>query len=89
MPAMRARDVIIGRQRLADAHGNRFFTDIKMSETRHKRARIEVVDLLFKEPDHEHPPVHVKRLLGFDFRLGFGSIDSGRHFETPDIRSNT
>jgi len=82
---MGARDVIGRLERLTDANGNRFFAYIKVGETGHQSASIEVIDLLFEEPDHDHPPVHVKPLLGLNFGLSFWPIDSGCHFETPDI----
>jgi len=56
-----------------------------VGETGHQSASIEVIDLLFEEPDHDHPPVHVKPLLRLNFGLSFWPIDSGCHFETPDI----
>src|SRR5262249_42170475 len=86
---MCARDVIGRIERLTDANGNRFFAYIKVGEAGHQGAGIEVIDLLFEEPDHGHPPVHVKPQLGLDFRLSLRPIDSGCHFETPASFSRT
>ena len=82
---MSTRDVIVWLERFTDTNGNRFLTYIKVGEAGHERAGIEVINLLFEEPDHDHAPIHMKPLLGFNFRLSLRPIYSGCHFETPDI----
>ena len=86
---MSTRDVIVWLERFTDANGNRFLAYIKVGKAGHERAGIEVINLLFEEPDHDHAPIHMKPLLGFNFRLSLRPIYSGCHFETPDIFSNT
>ena len=49
--AVGAGNVIIPAQRFTHAHGNRFFADIEMSQTRHLGAEIKLVDLLFEQTD--------------------------------------
>ena len=83
VPAMRARDVVIIIEGFAYADGDRFLTYIKVGETGHEGSRVQIIHLLLEEPDHDHPPIHMKPLLGFDFRLSFRSIYSRCHFETP------
>src|SRR5262249_23922239 len=63
---MRAGDVVILIEGFAYADGDRFLTYIKVSETGHEGPGVEVIHLLFEEPDHDHPPIHMKPLLGFD-----------------------
>src|SRR5262245_29969304 len=89
MPSMRTRNVVVGLERLTYADGNGFLADVKMRKTRHERASVEVVDVLFEEPDHDHTPIHVQPLLRFGVRFGFGLIYCRAHFDTPDIRSST
>src|SRR5690242_21728236 len=60
MPSMRAGDIVIAAQCLADTHSNGLFADIEMRKTGHTSAGIEVVHLLFKESDEQHLPVHGK-----------------------------
>ena len=67
--AMRAGDVIVRAQRLANAHGDGFLTDIKMSQAGHQRAGVQIVDLLFEQADHHHAPVHVQMQLGAGSRI--------------------
>src|SRR6516162_9033422 len=89
VPAMRARDVVIGIQSLADADRYSFLSDVKMSETRHQSARIKIVRVLFEQPDHHHLPVHAEPLLRFGLRELLGWIYCDCHFETPESLSST
>jgi hypothetical protein len=58
MAAVCAGDVIRLSQRFADTHGNGFFANVKMSEARHERACVEIVDFSFKNANRQHLPVH-------------------------------
>ena len=65
--AVRAGDVIFLPERVANAHGDGFFADIKMRQARHNGAGIQVVDLLFKQPDRHHPAIGPQPLFGGGF----------------------
>src|SRR5262249_36757614 len=86
--SMRARDVVIGSERLTDTHSHRFFPYIKVGEARHQRSGVEIVSGLFEQPNHDHTTIHVKPLLS-DVRLSFRWIQCSRHYETPERRSKT
>src|SRR5882672_2614694 len=89
MPPVRARNVVVPAQRLANPHRNRFFANVKVRQPRHQRPGIKFVHLFFELPDHHHPPVHPHPLLGFHFRFGFGLIRCNCHGLTPDICAKT
>ena len=65
--AVRAGDVVVVPQRLADADGDGFFADIQVREARHQRAGVQIVHLLLEQANHQHLPVHVERLLELRF----------------------
>ena len=67
---MGARDVILGRQHLADTNGDGFFTYIKVGQAGHQRAYIEIVHLLFEQSDPDHLPIHPDVLFDFGLRMG-------------------
>src|SRR6516164_5610782 len=88
VPAMRAGDVIIGAQRLADPHRHRLFPDVKVSQPRHKGARIEIVDPFLEQADGEH--LAVKTQMRDDIcGSEAGALGRDRHFSTPDMRART
>src|ERR1022692_1227994 len=87
MTAMCARDVIGALERFTHAHRDRFFANVKMSQPRHERARVELVYLPFEQPDREHLPVHAQPQV--DFLQDFARLGGSRHFCTPDIRART
>src|SRR5579864_4562374 len=89
VPAMRAGDVVVFVQRFANSHGHRFFANVQMRQSRHQRARIEFVDLLFKQPDHHHPPVHPQMLLRGCLGSAFGPVRGDAHTRAPDILAKT
>src|SRR6266446_1144106 len=89
MPAVRAGNVVVLSQRFANSHCHCFFANIKVRQARHQRARIKFVHLLFKLPDHHHPPVHSHPVVGFRFYFGFGLIRCQCHGFTPDICART
>ena len=63
MATVRAGNVVIAPQRFTDAHGNRFLPDIEMRESRHLGAEIELINLLFEQPDLQHLPVEMQSLV--------------------------
>src|SRR5208337_3465237 len=56
--AVRAGDVIGGLERFTYAHGDRFFTDVEMSQSGHQGPRVKLIDLRFELADGNHLPVH-------------------------------
>src|SRR6185436_10073793 len=92
MPAMRAGDVVVPAQRLADADGDRLFTDIQVGQSGHHGACIEIVDALFEQTDRHHLPVEPQQLLFSDFQASESVVQLiGRHGHawTPDICAST
>src|SRR6266705_218419 len=87
MPAVRAGNVVGPLEGFADADGNGLFSDIKMCETRHQRAGVEFVYLVFKQTDRQHLTVHPvpeSNLLRSSSRLR-----SSCQLGTPDMRAST
>jgi hypothetical protein len=68
--AMRARDVVVFGERLADADGNRFLADVEVREPRHQRASVEVVDALLEEADRHHLAIEAHQLVLADVETG-------------------
>ena len=60
---MRAGDVVVAAERLADADGDGFLADVKVRQARHHRARVQIVHLLLEGADLGHLAVHVEVLL--------------------------
>src|SRR5713226_1629879 len=89
MAPVRARNVIVRPQRFANSHRHCFLANVKVRQPRHQRPRIKFIHLLFKLPDHHHPPVHPHPVLGLSFRFGFGLIRCYCHGFTPDICAST
>src|SRR5207248_1695810 len=90
MTAVRARDVVISVESFTDAHGDCLFTDVKMREARHQRARIEIVHMLLENADHEHAPISIEPFFSGDFGPGFGlGCCDDAHLATPDMRAST
>src|SRR6267143_4661164 len=89
MTPVRARNVVVPAQCLANPHRHRFFANVKVRQPRHQRPRIKFVHLFFELPDHHHSPVHPHPLLGFHFRFGLGLIRCNCHGLTPDICAKT
>ena len=91
--AMRAGDVVVAAQRLADADGDGFLADVEVREARHQRARVEIVDLLLEQanriimlPVHAQPAsLPVLEPAG----VRCGPLCSSGHFLTPDIWAST
>src|SRR5688572_2743227 len=84
--AVRARDVVVVPQRLADADGNRFLADIEVRQAWHQRAGVEIVHALFEQPDGHHPVVEANQLVGRD--VGRGLLRGG-HALTPESAART
>src|SRR5262245_9791876 len=87
--AMRAGDVIVRPQRFAHAHGHGLFAYIKVRQAGHQSARVEIVHLLFEQPDRHHPPVHADPLLGPRLGAGFAAVRCRFHLFTPAIFAST
>ena len=66
MAAVRARDVVVRSQRLADADGDRFLADVQVREAGHQRARVEIVDPFLEQADGHHLAVHAQGRSGLD-----------------------
>ena len=66
MAAMGAGDVVVAAERLADADGDRFLTDIQVGEAGHQGAGIEVVHPLFEQANRQHLAIHAHELSGLD-----------------------
>ncbi len=66
MAAMRARDVVVSAQCLADTDRHRFLTDIQVCEAGHQGARIEVVRALFEQAYRHHLAIHAHERFGLD-----------------------
>jgi len=75
--AVRAGDVVVRAKSLADADGDRFLADIKVRETRHQGAGVEIVDPLFEQADGHHLAVHAQELPGLD--AGRGGVGHSGH----------
>src|SRR5262249_27748337 len=84
---VRAGDVVLARQRFADADGHGFLADIEMSEAGHQRARIEIVDALLEQANRHHLAMHPNEEIGADVRCDRGAFCSYRHAVTPAIRA--
>src|SRR5579871_1029136 len=69
MPAMRAGDVVIAPQRLADANRDSFFAAVQVGQPRHLGAGVEFVHLLLKETDGEHLLVDVQPVVTLPGKL--------------------
>src|SRR5271166_287037 len=63
--AMGAGDVVVDAQGFANAHGHGFFAAVKMRQSRHECAGVELVDLLFKQADADHLAVDAEPLVFF------------------------
>src|SRR6516164_2799404 len=82
---VRAGDVVVRRESLADANGHALFPDIQMSQARHQGAGVKVVDLLFKRANREHPPVHSEPPFIGGLRVQLRGVYDSSHWGTPDI----
>src|ERR1700691_2771923 len=89
MSAVRAGDVVVRPQRLADSDRYRFFPRIQMGQSRHQGARVEFVDLLLEQANAHHATVGVDPMIRAYPGIGLGMVRSNRHFATPDIRAST
>src|SRR5215211_4497847 len=81
--AVGARDVVVATERLADAHGDGFLTDVEMSQPWHLRAPVELVDALLEGADPLHLLVHPQGELRADVGGGHGF---GRHHSSTRFR---
>src|SRR4029077_17199925 len=87
MPPVRAGDVIIAPQRFANAYCHGLFAAVEMRQSRHERARIELIHLLFKSADSNHltirpqPRLFLAAHFAATLRFRYG----GRHFATPSL----
>src|SRR5712692_6351694 len=90
--AMRAGDVVVLAECLADADGDGFLADVEVREARHLRAAVELVDALFEGTNRRHPAVRVEpsldRGIGREFRLPH-SAHVAAPSVTPDIWART
>src|SRR6516162_6739020 len=98
MATMRTGDVIVNAHCLANSNCDSLFPAVEVCQAWHERAGIELVDLLFKQPDAHHLPVRVQPLLvvGSDIGLRFGNHRVHCFFppvvtgvDTPDIAART
>src|ERR1700683_99316 len=91
--AMSAGDVVLILKRFANSHGHCFFTHVKVRETRHQRAGVKLVYLLFKQKIGRHLALHAKPFgrIGTLLRLSFWIwlARDGAHFSTPHMRAST
>src|ERR1700722_3194275 len=87
MAAVRAGDVVVDSQRLADPHGNGFFAAIQMGEPRHESARINLIHLLFKQADARHLAVSAEPFFFFSrsFVAKIVLGGSSRHIFLPPL----
>ena len=81
--AVGAGHVIVLAQRLAHADGDRLFPDVEVGQTRHQRARVEIVDPFLEQPDGHHLAVEPQQLVRADGRCGPLALRSAHSF-TPD-----
>ena len=63
VPAMRAGDVVVGAQRLADSHGDGLLALVQVREAGHERAQIEIVGVLLELANGIHAPVDAQQLV--------------------------
>src|ERR1700719_1766860 len=100
MTAVGAGDVVLDVQRLANADCASFFAAVEMGESRHQSAGVELVDLLFEQPDAHHLPVGTQPFFfdagGVPARLRLGSHRTHCFFppvvtgvDTPDMAART
>src|SRR6266576_3960420 len=87
--AVRAGDVVGLPQRFANPNRHRFFPDIQMRQSRHQRAHIELVHLVFKLADHHHAPIDARPVVRFDAFNHLALIRGNGHWETPAIFAKT
>ena len=66
MAAVRAGDVVVAAERLADADRDRLLADVEVGEARHLRGAVELVHVLLEGADPPHLLVHPQRELGAD-----------------------
>src|SRR6185503_531400 len=64
--AMRARDVVVPAQCLADTDCHRFLTDVQVCEAGHQGAGIQVVRAFLEQPYRHHLAIHAYELFGLD-----------------------
>src|ERR1700722_4950346 len=81
MSTVRARDVVIFLECLANADSDRLFAAVQMGETRHQRARIELIHLLLKHADAHHLPIGVHPEVLAE--RGYRSLGDDSHSPTP------
>src|SRR5512146_920340 len=87
--AMRAGDVIVGTQCLANPYRYRLFAYIQVRQSRHQGPGVEVVHLFFKQPDAHHLPVHSNPGFRPDTGSRLRLLREGSHCPTPDISAST
>src|SRR5256886_4489840 len=87
--AVRAGDVVGLPQRFANPNRHRFFPDIQMRQSRHQRAHIELVHLVFKLADHHHAPIDARPVVRFDAFNHLALIRGNGHWEPPAIFAKT
>src|SRR5947199_89324 len=87
--AVRAGDVVGLPQRFANPNRHRFFPDIQIRQSRHQRAHIELVHLVFKLADHHHAPIDARPVVRFDAFNHLALIRGNGHWETPAIFAKT
>jgi len=56
--------LLVAAERLADADGHRFLTDIQVGKARHQRAGIEVVHALLEQANRYHLAIHTHECSG-------------------------
>src|SRR5579863_7357522 len=57
---MRAGNVVVDAERLADADSNGFLTAVEMRKAGHQSPGVKLVDLLFEQSDAHHLPVRAQ-----------------------------
>src|SRR5215470_15561130 len=84
MPAVRAGDVVRLPQGFADPHGNRLFANVKVRQSRHQRARVQLIHLPFKLTNHHHASIYAHPLLRLHILTHSRLVRGRGHWEAPD-----
>ena len=81
--AVRAGDVIVLPQSLADSDGNRLLANVKVGDARHARAGVELVGRLLKRAYFDHLLIGIEPMFSVQFSLTRIGIVRFTHSFTP------
>src|SRR6266851_202662 len=103
--AMGAGDVVVDAQSFTNSYCHSFFAAIEVRESRHEGASVDLIHLLFKQPDAHHLAIGMKPLFFFRggvaasfFSTSLGLGGRHRHIffppfvtgvDTPDMAAST